>query len=539
MARPCFGPPSRAAVALTLSLGGFGVSCAGSTATAGVARGSAGSAAMYASRVDTTWAPPPSVTRVYAAARAGGAQATRELVPDAALAALAQAVADRVAMDPQRRSPSVRTIQALAWSAGIIDPVPAVVVTRMVGEAPLDDLTASVADMARDGVYNVVGVGRTRASDGSDIVVVALAQRRVTLNLAVPRQVSVGTRIQVAGRLGEGLRNPELALTHPDGRNEHFPLGEGPDFVGQFPADARGAFQVELLAESEGGSTVIANFPVYAGVEPPRTPDEVAVTASETAAQAESLLLELVNQARREAGRRPLQLMPALSAVARAHSEDMSANHFIAHNSRTSGTPADRLRRANLQSGIVLENLGRGYSAREIHEGLMSSPGHRANIMNERVTHIGIGVAVEHGAGGGLVVTENFIEVASPVDLNAAPAFLLSRLNSARTRRGAAALEVRPQLAEVAGATARAFFEGNVTQQQVVDRANRRVSQFGLIFRRVAVLATVVTRLEDASMLEPLMEPEIGAVGIGVAQGTRRDTPPNAIFVVFVVGYPR
>ena len=68
---------------------------------------------------------------------------------------------------------------------------------------------------------------------------------------------------------------------------------------------------------------------------------------------------------------------------------------------------------------------------------------------------------------------------------------------------------------------------------------HQAVSRFGLIFRRVAVLATVVSRVSDAGALEPLLDPEIGAVGIGVAQGSRRDTPPNAVFVVFVLGYPR
>lgn len=509
------------------------VSCAGTT----TARGSV--SAVYTSRIDTSWSPPAGLRDLYTAARAGGAQVERTLVPDAALAALAQSIAERVAADPAHRSPSVRVIQALAWSSGVIDPLPVVIVTRTQGDPSLQDLSASVADMARDENYNVVGVGRAPAGGGGTIVVVTMASRRVTLTAPVPRQVTVGERIRLAGRLMDGLRNPEIALTHPDGRNEHFPLGEGPEFVGQFPAALRGSYQVELLAEGEGGSTVVANFPVYCGIAPPRTPDDVATVTTESPAEAEQTLLQLINEARRTAGRPPLQWLPALAAVARAHSEDMATHHFVAHNSRTTGTPADRLRRANLQSGIVLENLGRGYSAREIHEGLMASPGHRANILNDRVTHVGIGVAREQGAGGALVVTENFIEVASAIDLNAAPGFLLERINDVRTRRGVPALVARPQLAEVAAATARAFFEGNASQQQVVDRANRQVSRFGLIFRRVGVLATLVTRLEDASMLEPLMDPAIGAVGIGVAQGSRPDTPPNAVFVVFVVGYPR
>src|SRR5262249_103464 len=151
----------------------------------------------------------------------------------------------------------------------------------------------------------------------------------------------------------------------------------------------------------------------------------------------------------------PLQAMPQLAAVARAHSEDMARNRFIAHVSRTTGTTAERLTRAGLSSGLVLENLGRGYSSREVHEGLMASPGHRATLLNDRITHVGIGVARERGPGGALIVTENFIQVAPPIDLASAPPRLLHLVNSARVRRSANPLEIRQQLADVAGTTAR------------------------------------------------------------------------------------
>ncbi|MEI8258750.1 MAG: CAP domain-containing protein, partial [Deltaproteobacteria bacterium] len=444
------------------------------------------------------------------------------------------------ARDPQHRSPSVRAIQAIAWGAGLIDPLPAVIVSRVTGDPPMTELTRSVADMSRDTAFSVVGVGRAPVADGGSIVVVALADRRVTFSSPLARRVSAGSRVRLDGRVADGLRNPEAAITHPDGRSEHFPLGDGPEFQSQFPVPTRGTYQIEIIADAAGGSTVLANFPVYVDTDPPETSEDVQSSHTEDVATVESTLLQLVNETRRAAGRTPLALMPELTAAARAHSVDMAQNHFVAHNSPRSGTPSDRLHRASLQSGTVLENLGRGYGAREIHEGLMASPGHRANLLNERVTHIGIGAAAEPGATGGVVVTEDFIEVAGAVDTAAAPASLLERLNSARTRRGASAVALRPQLVEVAGATARAFFENpRDSQQVVVDRANRSISRFGLIFRRVAVLATVVTRIDDAAQLEPLFDPAIASVGIGVAQGSRPDTPPNAVFVVFVIGYPR
>ncbi len=516
-------------------------SCSGTNAAGNNGRGTIPTAAAYnAPGTDAPYAPPAALTAAYDAARAGGTQSQRTLVADAALAEVARNIAERASRDPQHRSPSVRVIQAIAWGAGLIDPLPAVVVTRVTGNPPMDEITRSVAQLSHDTAFTRVGIGRAEVSDGSAIVVVTLSERHMVLNSGVARRVAVGTRVRLDGRVDDGLRNPEVAITHPDGHIEHFPLGDGPEFQSQFPVTARGAYQIELLADGTGGSTVLANFPVYVDTDPPEAQDDVQSTHTEEPGAVETSLLQLANEARRAAGRRPLELMPDLSRVAREHSQDMAQNHFVAHNSPRSGTPSDRLHRASLTSGTVLENLGRGYGAREIHDGLMASPGHRANLLNERVTHIGIGAAADTSATGGVLVTEDFIEVASAVDTTAAAATLIERLNSARTRRGASAVTLRPQLVEVAQSTARAYFENpRDSQQAVVDRANRSISRFGLIFRRVAALATVVSRVEDAAQLEPLFDPAIGAIGIGVAQGSRPDSPPNAIFVVFVIGYPR
>src|SRR5690606_1505642 len=48
--------------------------------------------------------------------------------------------------------------------------------------------------------------------------------------------------------------------------------------------------------------------------------------------------------------------------------------------------------RARIQGTVVRENVARGYGPKGIHESLMNSPGHRANLIAEDVTHVGIGV---------------------------------------------------------------------------------------------------------------------------------------------------
>ena len=50
------------------------------------------------------------------------------------------------------------------------------------------------------------------------------------------------------------------------------------------------------------------------------------------------------------------------------------------------------LRRAGLAPTFISENVGRGYSPEEAEQGFMSSPGHRANIVDPRPRRVGIGI---------------------------------------------------------------------------------------------------------------------------------------------------
>jgi uncharacterized protein YkwD len=73
----------------------------------------------------------------------------------------------------------------------------------------------------------------------------------------------------------------------------------------------------------------------------------------------EAALYGAVNEVRESEGLLTLRREPALDAVARAHSQDMAARGYFAHETPEGLTPPDRLRRAGV-SGITLagENVG-------------------------------------------------------------------------------------------------------------------------------------------------------------------------------------
>ncbi|MFZ5818033.1 MAG: CAP domain-containing protein [Bacillota bacterium] len=121
----------------------------------------------------------------------------------------------------------------------------------------------------------------------------------------------------------------------------------------------------------------------------------------------EEQILALVNAERTKAGLAPLILDGRLVATARAKSADMVANGYFSHTSPTLGTPFDQFREAGITYQTAAENLAGGSTVEIAFQALMSSPAHRANILNPKHTHIGVGIV--SGGRYALTVTQHFI----------------------------------------------------------------------------------------------------------------------------------
>jgi uncharacterized protein YkwD len=113
----------------------------------------------------------------------------------------------------------------------------------------------------------------------------------------------------------------------------------------------------------------------------------------------EARMLELLNQERGRAGLQPLVRDPTIDAVARAHSVDMLQRGYFAHETPDGRTPFDRMRAGNVQFSAAGENLALAPTVALAHQGLMDSPGHRANILHPAFRRVGIGAARADGRG--------------------------------------------------------------------------------------------------------------------------------------------
>lgn len=137
----------------------------------------------------------------------------------------------------------------------------------------------------------------------------------------------------------------------------------------------------------------------------------------------DQLLLELINRARMdpaaEAARygvdlnaglapgtitadakQPLAPNAILSSIARAHSQDMLDNNYMAHTDLAGDSPSDRARAAGYPVGVA-ENIAWGGTTGSLdevwhvwsrHRGLFESAGHRRNMLNPVREEAGVGV---------------------------------------------------------------------------------------------------------------------------------------------------
>ena len=114
--------------------------------------------------------------------------------------------------------------------------------------------------------------------------------------------------------------------------------------------------------------------------------------------ETERELFDLLNHERAAQNLPELHWDEALFKAARQHALLMLNLNSFEH--QLPGEPAldERLAAAGARFSFIAENIAFGKDASTIHNGWMNSPGHRKNILNPRVTAVGI--AAVHGTGG-------------------------------------------------------------------------------------------------------------------------------------------
>lgn len=105
-------------------------------------------------------------------------------------------------------------------------------------------------------------------------------------------------------------------------------------------------------------------------------------------------IIRLTNVARAAAGLPELKANGRLASAAFEKAEDMVLNGYFAHTSPAGLAPWHWIRKNGYDYRYAGENLAiHFFTAEGAHEGWMASPTHRSNILDERYSEIGVGVA--------------------------------------------------------------------------------------------------------------------------------------------------
>ena len=157
--------------------------------------------------------------------------------------------------------------------------------------------------------------------------------------------------------------------------------------------------------------SVTSTPPTYsATVEPQATPSPQPVPAvrrtqtplpanppaSQTPAPSggnDAAVLSAINAERTGAGAGTLAVNAKLTQAARVHASDMAARSYLDHTSPEGTTFVVRVNSAGYSYSGIAENIGLATDADDIVPNWMSSPPHRANILNASYREVGIATA--------------------------------------------------------------------------------------------------------------------------------------------------
>jgi len=150
-----------------------------------------------------------------------------------------------------------------------------------------------------------------------------------------------------------------------------------------FQSDMGIARQSSILGLALVASVVLAQAPSYRSSQ----------SASSNAIQAEAWqILQLANQARAANGAGPLRWDPALATAARRHCLRMAAEGPISHQYAGEPEVSERAAEAGAHFSLIEENVAIAPTPATIHNAWMRSPGHRSNLLNPAVDHVGVAV---------------------------------------------------------------------------------------------------------------------------------------------------
>ena len=121
--------------------------------------------------------------------------------------------------------------------------------------------------------------------------------------------------------------------------------------------------------------------------------------------KAEVEMFDMVNMEREKRGYPKLEMDEKLRDLARSYAKEMFSKGYFSHYNPEGQSPFDRMKKNGINFLAAGENLALAPNVTLAHQGLMNSPGHKANILSADFGRVGIGV-IDGGIYGEMFVQE-------------------------------------------------------------------------------------------------------------------------------------
>jgi uncharacterized protein YkwD len=385
----------------------------------------------------------------------------------------------------------------------------------------------------------------------------------VLLTRRAARFAEVGQQGRLGFQLLDGVGQPALFVTRPDGsveRFDAFPVEEAWG-VEWDPGSLSGDLLLELVADGATGPEVLALWPeevvdprrrapsdspapgannpfpeqgpiawdpyhdrpapergegswlVGVGEGPERPPSSV------DAKNAEDHLWRLIQNERTARGLDRLTRDSTMTKAARQHAGELVRGEPFGHHT-SSGNALDRLTTHGFAASRATENVAVAAHVAEAHSALMASPAHRANLLDEGTDHGAVGVVLQRDARGRWSATASEVFALALPDggVERWGDLALDAINDVRSRQNLDPLRTRDRLTALVQTAADTILASGVLEFPLADR-NELVEQVRFNFNgvgRVSVDLVVTTQPARAGKLAHVLEAAFDEVGIGV-----------------------
>jgi len=240
--------------------------------------------------------------------------------------------------------------------------------------------------------------------------------RKVTSLSPIPWQMSQGQTFSLSLNMNADYTDPEIVMANPNGIVTSSSLRSNAigDYLFTSPAlFQNGEYMVEVMVTNKSGPAIANLFPIFVNTPTSMPLEEVTITLSEKTSshELETNLFKFINTDRTAHNLKPLTYNDRLARFAKDHNQDMLDHHYVGHTSPDYGDLSNRATEAKLSFKCLTENVAQNSSIELAHFRLMQSPSHKRNILDTRVTDVGISVIkkIEDNQPI-LVIVENFAQ---------------------------------------------------------------------------------------------------------------------------------